>query len=194
MLILSLLLILTRQLRLMTNTPNNSADSQNYETNIELSYDYLEKAIKEVQDVINNNNTQLGILIGFNFTFIRFFINELPTRVVVNENSYFGFCNSCLLLRILAYLFSVSSIIYSLVGLYQTTDLKIIKPDVLRQNCDRVLNWELKLAIFDQLKDKLENFRKLARQKKQILNRSILLLLASGLMAIIDEIIAAIFY
>ncbi len=174
----------------MTNISNTSANNQDYEVNLKLSYEYLEKSIKEVQDVINNTNTQFGILIGFNFTFIRFFINDLPIKIVLNQGLD---CNSCLLFKILAYGFSFVSIIFSFIGLYQTTELKIIKPEVLIENCDRVPNWELQLAIMERFEAKLEDFRKLALQKKQIFNSSIIMFIISGLMAIFDEIIATIF-
>lgn len=45
----------------------------------------------------------------------------------------------------------------------------------------------------DSFQDKLENFRQLAVQKKQIFNRSIMLLLGSGLIALIDQFMASIY-
>ncbi|MEO1672982.1 MAG: hypothetical protein AAFR77_19760 [Cyanobacteria bacterium J06631_2] len=165
--------------------PTNS----DYELNLKLSYDYLEKSIKEIQDVINNTNGQLGILIGFSFTFIRFFINELPGKIEIDADLY---CNSCFWCKILAYGLAIASITFCFLGLYQSTELKIVKPKVLIENCDRVINQELKLAIIDMFEAKLENFSRLAARKKQFLNLSIILLLISGLMAILDEVVAAI--
>ncbi|MEM8672938.1 MAG: hypothetical protein AAGF83_03540 [Cyanobacteria bacterium P01_G01_bin.67] len=101
----------------MTNISNTPSVSQDYKANLQLSYDYLEKSIKEIQDVINNTNSQSGILVGFNLTFIRFFINELPGKIIVAEDL---FCHSCLLLKILTYGLAISSIIFALLGLYQT--------------------------------------------------------------------------
>ncbi|MEM6613357.1 MAG: hypothetical protein AAF652_14080 [Cyanobacteria bacterium P01_C01_bin.72] len=174
----------------MTNIPNVPANSPDYLDNLELSYDYLEKAIAEIQSVINNTNSQLGIVIGFNFTFIRFFLNELPTVIITSEiafdDAYFWF-------KILAHVLAISSIILSFIGLYQSAELKIIKPDVLVANCDRVPKDELELAIIDSFADKLEDFRKLAAQKKDFFNLSIISLVGSGVMALLDEIAAAIF-
>ena len=171
----------------MTENSESNLDDREYETNITLSYEYVEKSIQEVKDIINNTNTQLGVLIGFNFTFIRFFINDLPNRIV----SYHGlFCNSCILFKILAYGFSFVSIILGLIGLYQTVELKIIKPNSLINECDQVFNWELKLAIIDKCQQKLEDFEKLNKLKKKLLNYSIILLGISGLFAVMDYALA----
>ncbi|MFA9202087.1 MAG: hypothetical protein ACEQSC_00860 [Candidatus Nanopelagicaceae bacterium] len=175
----------------MTETPKSASLDEEYETNITLSYEYAEKSIKEVQDASNHINTQLGLLIGFNLTFIRFFINNLPNKIY---NLDFLLCNSCLLLKILAYVLSIASIVLCLAGLYKTIDYNIIKPNILVQNCDHTANVELKLAILDTWNEKLDNFINLVSSKKQLFNYSIILLLLSGLIAILDTIIAKIFY
>lgn len=169
----------------------NSNSNSDYDDNIALSYDYVEKSLKEVQDINNNTNTQLGLLIGFNFTFIRFFINELPDRII---NDDYLACNSCLLLKIFAYSLSIISILFCFSGLYKTIKYYIVPPNLLIENCDQVPPQELKLAIIDTFQEKLQYFKELIKHKKIILNRSIILLLMSGLMAAIDEIIAYIFY
>ena len=169
-------------------TQNSNSD---YCDNVALSYEYMEKSLKEVQDINNNTNTQLGLLIGFNFTFIRFFINELPERLI-NEDSLT--CNSCLLFKIFAYGLSFISIILCFWGLYKTIEYYIVPSNLLIENCDKVSPQELRLAILDTFQDKLDNFENLIKQKKVMLSRSIILLLASGLMAVMDEMIAYIFY
>ena len=171
----------------MTENSESNLEGREYETNITLSYEYVEKSVQEVKDIINNTNTQLGVLIGFNFTFIRFFINDLPNRIV---SSHGLFCNSCILFKILAYGFSFVSIILGLIGLYQTVELKIIKPNSLINECDKVFNWELKLAIIDKWQQKLEDFEKLNKLKKKLLNYSIILLGISGLFAVMDYALA----
>ncbi|MDJ0601398.1 MAG: hypothetical protein QNJ37_21460 [Crocosphaera sp.] len=175
----------------MTQSTNSSITEQDYQKNIELSYDYIEKSLKEVQDISNNTNTQLGLLIGFNFTFIRFFINELCEKVI-DENPLP--CYSCLLVKALAYIFSSSSIMFCFFGLYKTVAYYIIPPKLLLENCDRVCNEELRLAIMDTWQEKLESFNQINQEKKQMFNRSILLLAISALMAIINKLIASIFY
>lgn len=84
----------------MTENSESNLDDREYETNISLSYEYIEKSIQEIKDIINNTNTQLGVLIGFNFTFIRFFINDLPDKVVSPHSLV---SNSYLLFKLLAY-------------------------------------------------------------------------------------------
>ena len=175
----------------MSEIPNSSPTDKDYQDNVTLSYDYIEKSLKEVQDINNHINTQLGLLIGFNFTFIRFFINELPNKII-NHNPLF--CNSCLLFKILAYTFAIASISACFFGLYRKIKYYIIPPSLLTKNCDQVTHQELQLAIIDTWQDKLKDFKEVTQQKKQILNLSIVLLLISGLMAICDEIIATIFY
>ena len=169
-------------------TQNFNSD---YADNVALSYDYIEKSLKEVQDINNNTTAQMGLLIGFNFTFIRFFINELPSRIINGDSLL---CNSCFIFKILAYSLSFISILLCFLGLYKTIKYYIVPPNLLIENCDQVSPQELKLAIIDTFQDKLQHFRELIQQRKLILNLSIILLLASGLMAIIDEIIAYIFY
>ncbi|MGL6341160.1 MAG: hypothetical protein ACRC80_18720 [Waterburya sp.] len=179
----------------MAETPESHSLDEDHKNNIALnialSYEYTEKSIKEVQDASNYINTQLGLLIGFNLTFIRFFINNLPNRIVYSDCLP---CNSCWLFKILAYCFSGASIILCLWGLYKTIDYNIIKPDILVQNCEHVSNVEFQLAIIDTWQEKLNEFIKLAKQKKDFLNYSIILLGLSGFIAILDTIIANVFY
>jgi hypothetical protein len=168
-----------------------SSLNEEYKTNVDLSYEYIEKSIKEVQDISNHTNTQLGLLIGFNFTFIRFFLSELPDKTIDLE--YLP-CNSCLLLTITAYIFAIASIFSGFLGLYKNIEYYIVSPNLLIQSCDRFPNIELKLAIIDTWQEKLNEFIKLVKQKKDFLNYSIILLLSSGLMAALDEIVVYIFY
>ncbi len=175
----------------MTKSTNSSTINPDYQENITLSYDYIEKSLKEVQDIKNTINTELGVLIGFNLTYSRFFLNELPNKIIDSNTLV---CYSCLLLKILAYSFSIASIIFCFFGLYKAVTYYIIPPKLLLENCDRVPNKELRLAIIDTWQEKLESFNQINQQKKQMFNRSILLLSISGLMAIINKLIASVFY
>ena len=130
-------------------------------------------------------------MIGFNFTFIRFFLRDLPGRKI-DSNSLP--CNSCLLLEILAYGLAFSSICLCLSGLYKTIKFYIIPPNLLIKNCDRVSPQELKLAIIDTWQEKLENFQASNSYKKQLFNSSIFLLMLSGLMVIFDKIVVSVLY
>ena len=175
----------------MTDNFDSMISDEEYESNVSLSYEYLEKSIKEVQDIINNTNTQLGVLIGFNFTFVRFFLNEISGKVTdFNGLS----CNSCLWFKALAYLFSFVSIILSFIGLYQTIEWEVIESDFLIKECNRVFNWELRLAIMESWQDKLNDFKQLADTKKRIFNYSIICLVVSFLLAIYNPVIESIFY
>lgn len=71
---------------------------------------------------------------------------------------------------------------------------QIIPPNLLIENCDRVPNQELRLAIIDVWQDKLKLLVEVAQERKDILKRSITLLLISGTMAILSKTIAAVFY
>lgn len=155
----------------MSNTP--ATDSE-YEVNVALSYEYIEKSINEVQGISNNTNTQLGLLIGFNFTFIRFFLSELPDKECCLNSLP---CYSCLLLKFIAYILAIASNVSSFVGLYQSIKYYIIPPNLLVENCESASKLEFKLAIIDTWQEKLDEFIKLAEQKKIFLNRSILFLL-----------------
>lgn len=175
----------------MTENAEYSSLEKEYEANLALSYEYIEKSLKEVQDINNSINTQLGLLIGFNFTFIRFFLSDLPDR---NIDSNSLPCNSCLVLKLLAFGFAIASISWCLLGLYKTIKFYIIPPKLLIENCDRVSSQELKLAIIDTWQEKLESFQASNSYKKQLVNRSIFLLLLSGVMVILDKLVASILY
>ncbi|MGL6341816.1 MAG: hypothetical protein ACRC80_22075 [Waterburya sp.] len=177
--------------QIMTDTPNFSSTEEEYKNNVDLSYEYIEKSLKEVQDISHHTNTQLGLIIGFNFTFIRFFLSELPDNVNSLESLP---CNSCLLFKILAYAFAIASIISGFLGLYTKIKYYIISPNDLIASCNQINNLELRLAIVDTWDEKLGDFIKLAKQKKQLFNYSIIFLLLSGLIAALDEIIATVFY
>ncbi|MEN9519055.1 MAG: hypothetical protein RLZZ381_1643 [Cyanobacteriota bacterium] len=174
-----------------TSQSSSQKHDEEYEANITLSYEYTEKSIKEIQDANNYINTQLGLLIGFNLTFIRFFLNSLPNSTYSLDSLP---CNSCWLLKLLAYGFSITSIVSCFLGLYKTIDYYIIKPNILVQNCDRTSKIELKLAILDTWKIKLDNFIELIKYKKRLFNYSIVFLGISGLMGILDKIIISTFY
>jgi len=175
----------------MTENLDSIISDEEYESNVSLSYEYLEKSIKEIQDIINNTNTQLGVLIGFNFTFIRFFINEISGEVTNLDNLP---CNSCLWFKVLAYLFSIISIILGFLGLYQTIEWEILEPDFLLKNCDRVFGWELRLTIIESWQDKLNKFKQLADVKKKLFTYSIICLLISFVLTIYNRLISLFFY
>jgi hypothetical protein len=174
----------------MTENSELSYLDEEYEENVSLSYDYVEKSLKEIQDISDNINNKLGLLIGFDFTFIRFFISSLPDR-----DFFFNSlpCNSCLLLKILAYIFSTLSIVICCIGLRRNTEYYIIPPNLLIDECDKSSSTGLKLAIINTWTTKLDNFIKLAEHKKELFNYSIILFMLSGLMFIISEIINFIF-
>ena len=163
--------------------------NQDYNKNITLSYEYVEKSLKEIQDIINNRNTQLGLIIGFNFTFIRFFINELPRNRIDDNLIYY----SSVTLQIFSYLFAFSSILFCFLGLYKNVDLLIISPDKLVNVSGFLSEIDLREAILDTWNDKLEKLIEINEQKKKILNRSIICLVFSGLMVIFDRLINAVF-
>lgn len=175
----------------MEDIPESSSIDQEYKANVDLSYDYIEKSIKEIQDKSNNINTEFGLLIGFNLTFIRFFVSELPNRIY---NLDFLPCNSCLILKIFAYILAIVSIIYCLLGLYTRANYYILPPSLLINSCDEVPALEFKLAIMKTWQEKFDSFIVLNKKKKDLLNNSLYLFVASGIIAALDSIIASIFY
>ncbi len=175
----------------MTEDIDSIISDEEYERNVSLSYKYLEKSIKEVQDLINNTNTQLGVLIGFNFTFMKFFINETLDKVTSLGNLS---CNSCLWFPRLAYFFSFVSIILCFISLYQTIEWEILDSNFLIKESPRLVNWELRITIIESWHKKLNNFTRLADLKKQLLNYSIICLVISFLLTIYNRFISSIFY
>lgn len=174
----------------MTDNSDSVISDQEYESNVSLSYEYLEKSIKEIQDIINNTNTQLGVLIGFNFTFVRFFLSEVPDKIITSNQIS---CNACLWFKVLAYLFAFVSVILSFIGLYRTIEWEILEPDFLIKESNRIFNWELKLTVIKSWQDKLNDFKNLADVKKKLFNYSIFCLVISVLLTIYIRFIATIF-
>ncbi len=164
---------------------------QDYVANVSLSYEYYEKSLQELRDTSNTTNTQLGLLIGFNLTFIRFFLNELP------DNSHLIgclHCHSCLVLKLLAYLFAGASIFLCFRGLYISTgEYLVIPPDILLSQCDRTSNTAFKLGIIKTWQEKLKDFLDLSKQKKKLLKLSIWQLAVAIAFAIADQGIAFFF-
>ncbi len=175
----------------MADIPESSPIDQEYKANLDLSYDYIEKSINEIQNKSNNINTEFGLLIGFNLTFIRFFVSELPNRIY---NLDFLPCNSCLILKILAYILAFISIICCLLGLFTRANYFILPPNLLINNCDEVPSLEFKLAIMKTWQEKFDSFLALTKKKKDLLDKSLFLFLSSGLIAALDSIIVSIYY
>ena len=164
---------------------------QDYVANVSLSYEYYEKSLQEFRDTSNTTNTQLGLLIGFNLTFIRFFLNELPDSSQIIDCLL---CNSALVLKLLAYLFAGASIILCFRGLYISTgEYLIIPPDILLPQCDRASNTAFKLGIIKTWQEKLKDFLDLSKQKKKLLKLSIWQLAVAIAFAIADQGIAFFF-
>ena len=154
-----------------------------YQANVTLSYDYLEKAIKEIQDITNNANTQLGLLIGFNFTFIRFFLSSLPDSTPeINTLA----ASPSLILKAIAYIASGISIICCFRGLYVGTEYFIVPPEKLISECAIRSTTALQLGIINAWQTKLKQFIQLQKEKKQLLNIAILCLIISATIAVLD--------
>ncbi|MEL6439816.1 MAG: hypothetical protein AAFQ80_11250 [Cyanobacteria bacterium J06621_8] len=160
-----------------------------YEANVSLTYDYIEKSIKEIQDTSNNINNKFLLLATFNLTYIRFFLSGLPKAG--NHINYIDFSSYdfYLFLKIIAYVFSVCSIALCFVGLYSNTEYFLIPPKLLVNECDRTSIIGLKLAIIETQTEKIESFITLAEQKKKFFNYSMILFMLSALMAIITILI-----
>lgn len=173
----------------MEDSSQSSPIDQEYKTNVDLSYDYIEKSIKEIQDRSNSINTELGLLIGFNLTFIRFFISELPDKVYS-----LGFLpyDYCLKLRLFAYIFAIASIACCFWGLYTRAKYLILPPNLLIEKCDEVPYLEFKLAIMKTWQDKFNSFITLTNKKKNLFNCSLFLFVLSfvfsGLIAALGSI------
>ncbi|MEM8723772.1 MAG: hypothetical protein AAGE84_31590 [Cyanobacteria bacterium P01_G01_bin.39] len=171
----------------MTDFNLNDEFDKEYEANITLCYEYIEKSLKEMQDLSNHTNTQLGLLIGFNFTFIRFFISVLPDNSIPIDSLP---CNSCLLLKLLAYLLAAISIFCCFRGLYRSIEYFVIPANLLIDKCSESSTIGLKRGILRTWNKKLEQFVKLNKQKKELLNKSIILIAILGSFAVIDYAIA----
>ncbi|MEM9275733.1 MAG: hypothetical protein AAGA80_22665 [Cyanobacteria bacterium P01_F01_bin.143] len=169
----------------MEDIPASSSIEQEYKANVDLSYEYIAKSIKEIQDKSNNINTELGLLIGFNLTFIRFFISELPDKVY--DLDFLPY-NYCLKLKIFAYVFSIASIACCFWGLYTRAKYLILPPNLLIEKCDEVPSLEFKLAIMKTWQDKFNSFITLTKRKKDLFNYSLFLFLFSALIAALDSI------
>ena len=94
---------------------SNSDDSA---SKLKLIYDDAENSLKSLKEDVNAFNTRLGVLLGFNATFVRLAM-DLPAQPS---------CFSCLVLKFLTLAFVVGSIALSLIGIYPKGMPIVISP------------------------------------------------------------------
>jgi hypothetical protein len=176
------------------NSTHQEIPNNDYESNIALTYEYLEKSITTAKSNIDSINTRLGLLIGFNATLIRF-SSGLPDKSSVNFYSLQGEplgCNSCLILQVICCIFLVISIIVSLWGLSPITVKTTLTPQQLLKNAGLAAKNDYKLAIIYFWEKILPEIMKVVDKKSSRLRCAIVLFGIAACLSALDIMIASI--
>jgi hypothetical protein len=176
------------------NSTHPEIPNHDYESNIALTYEYLEKSITAAKSNIDSINTRLGLLIGFSATLIRF-SSGLPDKLSVDFYSLKGEllgCNSCLLLQVLCCIFLVISIIVSLWGLSPITVKTNLTPQQLLENAGLASKNDYKLAIIHFWEKILPKIMEVVEKKSSRLRCAIVLFGIAASLSALDIIIASI--
>ena len=181
----------------MVDTHYETSNNETYNSNITLSYEYVEKTIAHVRNNIDVLNNRLALLIGFNASLIRF-SPGLPDRslknsICVNETVSSLSCNSCLLFKVLCCAFLTISIAICLWGLSPEKTKDIIPPKELIDKASLNSEINFKLAIITTWDTILKNLYKVKDKKSNCLVWAICFLGFASLMSALDIIIASLF-
>ncbi|MEO8890491.1 MAG: hypothetical protein ABI417_02980 [Coleofasciculaceae cyanobacterium] len=170
-------------------SPSNEA----YKANIALSYEYLNKSVTEIKSNIDNINTKLGLIVGFNATFIRF-SSGLPdqTANLASGVDDYLVCYSCLILKIFFCIFLSLSIGTATWGLFPVKAITTLTPKQLLENANRASENDYKLSIIYFWEKIMPDLLKIREKKSTRLRYSIVLFAVSASLSALDVIIASI--
>lgn len=170
----------------MIQEDNNTQDiiEDGINKNTILAYEYTESVYKDRNEALNNLNGRLATLVGFGGLLLRFTTN-LPGDAD---------CPACLLLKAIAFLFSLAAILLSVTGIRANRSGVIVKPrelmtDYWYNQSDEIV----RCRIINTWVEAIELFEEAATKKGDRLNRAIQLLAVAIIAFALDIIIANIF-
>ncbi|MGB5595364.1 MAG: hypothetical protein WBM32_12745 [Crocosphaera sp.] len=177
----------------------NSSPNNFYDDNIALIYDYVEKSLDILGKNISDVTNKLGLLAGIEVTLMRFFLADLPSPSfsdMMSNNIKILPCYSCFILKILAYIFIITSIIICLWEGYLTQPIRlVIPPKQLLEQAKEGTITQYKEAIINNIwKYSLEEANQLLGRRSKALRKAIISLFMSMIFAGLGIIIHFVFY
>ncbi len=170
-----------------------SIDEHN--SNINLIYEYAEKALKDIQTSSNVLNTKLGAVIGFDAALIRF-SSSLPDKSFVvdlpNINIHL-ICNFCFLLKLSAYIALIISLAFGLWGFKPQKGGEIILPEELIEKCLDISEEHYRRSIIENWNKSIKDLAYIRDKTAERLNRAVLALGIAAFLSAIDVILPSIF-
>jgi hypothetical protein len=163
------------------STSNDNSDSK-----IPLIYEYVEKSITAIRSNLDALNTKLGLMIGFNATFIRF-SPGLPDKSSLASMS----CYSCLVLKVLSCAFLLVSIGICLWGLSPESVPAFLKPKRLLEEAKKGSKEDYQIAIIDFWDEEMENLYEIKEKKSERLKCAIKVFGLAACLSGVDIIITS---
>jgi hypothetical protein len=178
----------------LSSTHQESPSYNDYKANIALSYEYLDKSVTEVKSNIDSINTRLGLIVGFDATFIRF-SSGLPdkTATIASVADDFLACYSCLILKIIFCVCLSISIGVAVWGLFPVKVSTTLTPKQLLDNASLASENDYKLAIIYFWSKIIPELLKVRDKKSSRLRYAIGLFAVAASISALDVVIASVF-
>jgi hypothetical protein len=157
--------------------------SDNNASKLKLIYEDAENSLKILREDINALNIRLGVLLGFNATFIRIAM-DLPAQSPCSIA-----CYSCLLLKTLTFVSVATSVAFSLWGIHPKPVQVIIFPTIqLEKSCEA--SEELFRERVIEARDKIiHNLLEVVDTKAERFKLALNLLAVAVILAVIDVLL-----
>ncbi|MDJ0735161.1 MAG: hypothetical protein QNJ47_14035 [Nostocaceae cyanobacterium] len=165
----------------------NNLNDNNHKHNIKLIYEYAEQALNKLNSSDSTLNTKLGFILSFDAAFIRF-SSDLPDNsliVPISSLNIFLSCYSCLLLKILTYIFLILSLAFCVYGLKPSARGKIILPEELLEKCVDISEEHYRRSIIENWNESIKELAYVRDKKAKKLKIAVIFL---GLAAILSGI------
>ncbi len=178
----------------MSCTHQESPSDEAYKANIALSYEYLNKSVTEIKSNIDSINTKLGLIVGFNATFIRF-SSGLPNQTANLASGVDNYlvCYSCLILKIFFCIFLSLSMGIAVWGLFPVKVITTLTPTQLLEKAKLASENDYKLAIIYLWEKIMPDLLKIRDEKSTRLRWSLVLFAVAVSLSVLDVIIASIY-
>ena len=174
-------------------------NNQDYDHNIALIYDYVEKSIDILRSNLSEVTNNLRLLAAAEVTYIHFFLSDLPSPSfadMITENIELLPCYSCFIFKTLAYILSITSITICLWKGYSKESIRlVIKPNNLLSQAEKGTITQYKQSIIINIwKYTIEDLNKFLQIRAKALRQAVITLILSMVCAVLDTIIHFVFY
>jgi hypothetical protein len=178
----------------LSSTQQESPTDESCKANIALSYEYLNRSVTEVKSNIDSIHTRLGLIVGFDATFIKL-SSDLPdqTATLASIGDNHLVCYSCLILKILFFICLSISLGIALWGLFPIKVSTNLTPTQLLDKVEVASENEYKLAIIHFWGKIIPEILRIRDEKSKRLRYSIMLFAVAVYVSALDVIIASVF-